>query len=170
MSGVRGIDRLAEWVIAGAAGAVLAYVVQSFLPSKEWIRSRVLGFPTATSLLGIWDVEWTEKGKPLPPDPPIELTRAAGASLEGRGTTTMNNLGLYELSGTVSNFAAAFTYRYPEHRELVGVVVLQRKPDAKSGGLILEGQWSQFSAAQNAITGGNTTWRQHLVPANQEGK
>jgi hypothetical protein len=169
MSGVPG-GRLVQWFIAAAGGAVLAQVIQSFLPSKEWIRSRVLGLPTATSLLGTWDVEWTEKGKPLPSDPPIELTRADGASLEGKGTTAMNNLGVYELSGTVSDFAAAFTYRYPTRRELVGVVVLQRKPDAKSGGLILEGQWSQFSAAQNAITGGTTTWRQHLVPANQEGK
>jgi hypothetical protein len=156
-------SRFGWWFVGVLAGAVVTHFVEPFLPSKEHIHSRVLGFPTATSLLGTWDVEWTENGKALPKDPPVELSQADGVSLEGRGSTSADNLGEYELSGTVSDFAVAFTYRYPGRKELVGVVVLQRKPDGKNGGTILEGNWSQFSAAQNKITGGTTTWRQHLI-------
>lgn len=153
-----GWKREVGFTVAGTvAGVVGGYLICVILPPPEVVRSRWFGMPVAAALAGSWDPVWRDDhGVDLPKESIVDLKNPSGAILEGAGATP--SLGKYELSGVVGEFAIAFSYRYPTKEDLVGVVLLKRAPDAKSGGIKLEGTWSQFSAQHDRIVTGTTVW------------
>jgi hypothetical protein len=143
-------------ILGTVLGAVGGYGFSLVTPPPERVKSRLFGLPSAAALSGSWDVVWKDWNNIILPKESIDLSNPTGPSLEGKGYTP--ELGKYELSGIVGEFAVGLSYQYPVRPDLVGTVVLHKEPDASNGGIKLVGTWSQFSAKQGKIVSGTTLW------------